>query len=74
MIMLIPNIPCVVLAVLIVMPAHAQWNYPPTKTVEVSDTYFGKTYPDPYRWLEAIAPFGAIPILSPTSPAGEFWG
>ena len=30
----------------------AQWNYPPTRTVEVSDTYFGKTYADPYRWLE----------------------
>ncbi len=30
----------------------AQWNYPPTRTVDVSDTYFGKTYADPYRWLE----------------------
>jgi hypothetical protein len=30
----------------------AQWNLPPTRTVEVSDTYFGKTYADPYRWLE----------------------
>src|SRR6516162_2589437 len=30
----------------------AQWNYPPTRTVDVTDTYFGKTYADPYRWLE----------------------
>lgn len=26
--------------------------YPATKTVDVTDTYFGKTYIDPYRWLE----------------------
>ena len=32
--------------------SSAQWNYPPTRTVDVSDTYFGKTYADPYRWLE----------------------
>jgi prolyl oligopeptidase len=36
------------------MPCHAQWNYPPTKTVDASDTYFGKTYNDPYRWLENL--------------------
>jgi prolyl oligopeptidase len=36
------------------MPGHAQWNYPPTKTVDASDTYFGKTYNDPYRWLENL--------------------
>src|SRR3974390_864028 len=34
--------------------AQAQWNYPPTKTIAVSDTYFGKTYSDPYRWLENL--------------------
>ncbi len=34
--------------------AHAQWEYPPTKTVDASDTYFGKTYKDPYRWLENL--------------------
>ena len=27
--------------------SSAQWNYPPTRTVDVSDTYFGKTYADP---------------------------
>lgn len=32
--------------------AASQWTYPPTKTVEASDTYFGRTYKDPYRWLE----------------------
>ena len=32
--------------------SSAQWNYPPTRTVDVTDTYFGKTYADPYRWLE----------------------
>jgi prolyl oligopeptidase len=32
----------------------AQYAYPPTKTVDSSDTYFGVTYRDPYRWLEYI--------------------
>ncbi len=32
----------------------AQYRYPASKTVEVSDTYFGTTIPDPYRWLEDI--------------------
>lgn len=40
------------LAVLASMQGQGQSNYPPTKTVDVSDTYFGITYPDPYRWLE----------------------
>jgi prolyl oligopeptidase len=31
-----------------------QWNYPASKTVDASDTYFGKTYKDPYRWLENL--------------------
>lgn len=39
---------------LLVAPAHAQWSYPPTKTVDAADTYFGKTYKDPYRWLENL--------------------
>jgi prolyl oligopeptidase len=43
-----------VLSVLVVAPCRAQWNYPPTKTVDASDTYFGKTYKDPYRWLENV--------------------
>ena len=36
------------------VPCAAQWAYPPTKTVDASDTYFGKTYKDPYRWLEDL--------------------
>src|ERR1019366_421860 len=43
-----------VLCLLAAMPGHAQWNYPPTKTVDAADTYFGKTYNDPYRWLENL--------------------
>jgi prolyl oligopeptidase len=43
-----------VLPVLVATPGHAQWKYPPTKTVDASDTYFGKTYNDPYRWLENL--------------------
>ncbi len=30
----------------------AQWDYPSTKTVDSSNTYFGVSYKDPYRWLE----------------------
>jgi prolyl oligopeptidase len=42
----------VFVAILGVTPPGEQWNYPATKTVDASDTYFGKTYKDPYRWLE----------------------
>src|SRR6267154_2485974 len=41
-----------VLPTLVAVRCRGEWNYPPTKTVDASDTYFGKTYPDPYRWLE----------------------
>lgn len=34
--------------------SFAQWKYPPSKVKNVSDTYFGVTYKDPYRWLESI--------------------
>jgi len=43
-----------VVALLLSIPAFAQLAYPPTKTVDVSDTYFGTTYKDPYRWLENL--------------------
>jgi prolyl oligopeptidase len=43
-----------VAAVLATLPCWAQWQYPATKTVEAADTYFGKTYADPYRWLENL--------------------
>jgi prolyl oligopeptidase len=42
--------------------AFSQWNYPSTKTVDASDTYFGINYKDPYRWLEDIK-----------EPNAEFW-
>ena len=43
-----------VVTILLALPAQAEWQYPPTKTVDASDTYFGKTYKDPYRWIENI--------------------
>src|SRR2546423_1875439 len=36
----------------LVASAFAQPKYPATKTTTTSDTWFGKTYKDPYRWLE----------------------
>lgn len=44
----------VVLATLWAAPAQAQWKYPPTRTADASETYFGRTYHDPYRWLENL--------------------
>jgi prolyl oligopeptidase len=45
---------CLAIALLASVPTFAQWAYPPTKTVDASDTYFGTTYKDPYRWLEDL--------------------
>jgi len=42
------------LAVILFHPLTAQYHYPVTKTVDSSNTYFGVTYSDPYRWLEHI--------------------
>jgi prolyl oligopeptidase len=42
------------LPVLTSASCFGQWQYPQTKTVDASDTYFGKTYKDPYRWLEDL--------------------
>jgi len=36
------------------LPCRAQWRYPATKTVGAEDTYFGRTYKDPFRWLEDL--------------------
>ena len=41
-----------ILAMMIQAPAP--WSYPPTKTGDAIDTHFGKTYKDPYRWLENL--------------------
>ena len=38
----------------LVSTAYADWHYPKTRTVDASDTYFGKTYKDPLRWLENL--------------------
>ncbi|CAN5204591.1 prolyl oligopeptidase family serine peptidase [soil metagenome] len=32
--------------------SFGQYNYPRTKTVDSTDTYWGVVYHDPYRWLE----------------------
>jgi prolyl oligopeptidase len=41
---------CAASAVVSAQPAKV----PPTKTVDAADTFFGKTYKDPYRWLEKL--------------------
>ncbi len=41
-------------ALLTAWPGLAQWSYPATRTVDAADTYFGRVYKDPYRWLEDL--------------------
>ena len=41
-------------AAILFQSASAQYHYPPTKMEDSTDTYFGVTYHDPYRWLEHI--------------------
>ncbi len=43
------------LTILFCAASFAQYQYPATKMVDSSDTYFGVTYKDPYRWLEYIS-------------------
>jgi prolyl oligopeptidase len=50
MIRILPSI--AVFAMLVQAPT--QWSYPPTKTGDAADTFFGKTNKDPYRWLEDL--------------------
>ncbi len=45
---------CLILPLLLSITSSGQWNYPPTKTVDAFDVYFGKTYKDPYRRLENL--------------------
>jgi prolyl oligopeptidase len=40
------------IALIFCSQSFAQYMYPPTKMVDSSNTYFGVTYKDPYRWLE----------------------
>ena len=49
-------------AIFLFFSVTAQYHYPATKTVDSTDTYFGITYHDPYRWLEHIE-----------TPAVETW-
>jgi prolyl oligopeptidase len=42
------------LSLLLISTTSAQYTYPSTKTIDASDTYFGVTYKDPYRWLENL--------------------
>src|ERR1041385_2959205 len=46
-ILLLPVLACA-------LPCGAQWQYPATKIVDAEDSYFGKTYKDPYRWMENL--------------------
>ncbi len=48
------RLPVCIALLALATPAYAQWKYPSTKTVGAKDTYFGKTYADPYRWLEDL--------------------
>jgi prolyl oligopeptidase len=45
---------CTVLVLVSSIASHAQWVYPPSRVVDSSDTYWGRTYKDPFRWLENI--------------------
>ncbi len=42
------------LVLLIVVPCAGSWPYPPSKAGDAADTYFGKVYEDPYRWMEDL--------------------
>jgi prolyl oligopeptidase len=37
-----------------VASTNTKWDYPAIKLVDSSNTYWGVTYKDPYRWLESI--------------------
>lgn len=45
---------CLLLFLLFATTLHAQYAYPVTRAVDSSDTYFGATISDPYRWLEEV--------------------
>ena len=38
----------------VIAQSPGAWSYPPTKTGDATDTLFGKTYKDPYRWIENL--------------------
>ena len=45
---------CVVCGLAATSLAQPKPKYPATRTVDTSDTYFGKAYKDPFRWLEQL--------------------
>lgn len=47
-----PSIPALLLPVLFASLALAQPKPPAAPTRDVADTYFGRTFVDPYRWME----------------------
>lgn len=54
------KITTLLLVIITCVKSTAQFNYPVTKTVDSSDTYFGITYNDPYRWLENLKDSNSI--------------
>lgn len=42
------------LSLTVTLSVSAQYQYPPTKTADSTDTYWGKTIKDPYQWLENL--------------------
>jgi prolyl oligopeptidase len=48
----VQRVTAAVAAVALLGVAGSRLAYPPAHTVAVTDTYFGKTIPDPFRWLE----------------------
>jgi prolyl oligopeptidase len=42
------------------LSTHVKINYPAVKIVDSTNTYWGVTYKDPYRWLEDIKDSGVI--------------
>ena len=45
---------CVIILLVSLSAGSQSYHYPTTKIVAASDTYFGTTYKDPYRWLENL--------------------
>ncbi len=50
------NLICLIfITIILLVKLQAQsYTYPTSKTVDSVDVYFGKTYADPYRWIENL--------------------
>ena len=46
----------------------AQYQYPPTKTIDVVETHWGTKINDPYRWIEDIKNPEVVNWFSPFTP------